>query len=147
MILGTSAAAEDTALLTDTIRSVIRRTDPVDGRAERVYRDGPVDRDLWAVLGTEIGVGALAVPEAAGGLGASFADVAAVLELLGAELCRVPVLSGVVAAAALSRCDGAPRAAELLAGIATGRPSSPRSSPHRVRTPDFGPNTWVTTCS
>ncbi|OLL19320.1 MULTISPECIES: acyl-CoA dehydrogenase family protein [unclassified Rhodococcus (in: high G+C Gram-positive bacteria)] len=120
MILGTSAAAEDTALLTDTIRSVIRRTDPVDGRAERVYRDGPVDRDLWAVLGTEIGVGALAVPEAAGGLGASFADVAAVLELLGAELSRVPVLSGVVAAAALSRCDGAPRAAELLAGIATG---------------------------
>ncbi|EME67023.1 acyl-CoA dehydrogenase [Rhodococcus ruber BKS 20-38] len=120
MILGSSTAAEDTALLTDTIRSVIRRVDPADGRSERVYRDGPVDRDLWAVLGSEIGVGALAVPEVAGGLGASFADVAAVLGLLGEELSRVPVLSGVVAAAVLSRCDGVRRAADLLAGIAAG---------------------------
>ncbi|MEE2033182.1 acyl-CoA dehydrogenase, partial [Rhodococcus sp. CC-R104] len=69
MILGNAAAPEDTALLTDTIRSVIGKADPAEDRSERVYRDGPIDRELWAVLGTEIGVGALAVPEQHGGLG------------------------------------------------------------------------------
>jgi len=120
MILSSAAGAEDTALLVDTIRAAVGRTDPADGRSERVYRDGPVDHDLWSVLGREVGVGALAVPESFGGLGTSYATVAAVLETLGAELTRVPVLGGVVAAGTLARCPEHPLAGDLLTGIAAG---------------------------
>lgn len=121
MILSSAVGAEDAALLTDTIRAVLGKADPADGRVERVYRDGPFDRDLWSVLGAEIGIGALAVPESAGGLGTSFAAVAAALELLGSELTRIPMVGSVVAAAALGRCADHPYAAELLAGLAAGR--------------------------
>ncbi|QHG83724.1 acyl-CoA dehydrogenase family protein [Rhodococcus rhodochrous] len=120
MILSSATGAEDTALLVDTIRAAVGRADPADGRTDRVYRDGALDRELWSVLGREIGIGALAVPENLGGLGTSFATVAAVLETLGAELTRVPVLGAVVAAAALTRCTEHPLAGDLLEGIASG---------------------------
>ncbi|MBS9376313.1 acyl-CoA dehydrogenase family protein [Rhodococcus sp. B50] len=120
MILSSAVDAEDTALLVDTIRAAVGRTDPADGRSERVYRDGPLDHDLWSVLGREIGVGALAVPEVHGGLGTSYATVAAVLETLGAELTRVPVLAGVIAATALAGCAEHPFARDLLEQIASG---------------------------
>ncbi|MBH0120338.1 acyl-CoA dehydrogenase family protein [Rhodococcus sp. NPDC003382] len=120
MILSSAVGAEDTALLVDTIRAAVGRADPADGRSERVYRDGPLDHDLWSVLGREIGVGALAVPETHGGLGTSYATVAAVLETLGAELTRVPVLGSVIAATALARCAEHPLARDLLEEIASG---------------------------
>ena len=120
MILSSAVGAEDTALLVDTIRVAVGRADPADGRSERVYRDGPLDHDLWSVLGREIGIGALAVPEAFGGLGTSYATVAAVLETLGAELTRVPMLGSVIAATALARCAEHPVARALLEEIASG---------------------------
>lgn len=67
MILSSATGAEDTALLVDTIRAAVGRADPADGRTDRVYRDGALDRELWSVLGREIGIGALAVPENLGG--------------------------------------------------------------------------------
>ncbi|MFF0816916.1 acyl-CoA dehydrogenase family protein [Rhodococcus sp. NPDC003318] len=122
MILGTTPADRaDRAMLVSTVEAAVDRIDPADGRSERVDRDGPFDRDLWALLSGEVGIGALAVPEDRGGLGASFADVAAVLAVLGAELSRVPYLSAVVATAALTDAPASAVADDHLGRIAAGR--------------------------
>lgn len=121
MILGTTPADRaDRDLLVATVEAAVHRLDPAEGRSERVDRDGSFDRDLWALLAREVGIGALAVPEDRGGLGASFADVSAVLTVLGAELSRVPYLSTVVATAALADAPASPVTDDHLARIAAG---------------------------
>jgi alkylation response protein AidB-like acyl-CoA dehydrogenase len=68
--------------------------------------------DPWARL-TELGAPALAVPESSGGFGAGLAEVHVVQYELGRTLHATPMLSAVLAAAALP--DG-----ELLATVAAG---------------------------
>ncbi|GAA4478801.1 acyl-CoA dehydrogenase family protein [Rhodococcus olei] len=121
MILGTTPTERaDSDILVSTVESAVHRLDPAGGRSERVHRDGPFDRDLWALLAGEVGIGALAVPEDRGGLGASLHDIAAVLTLLGAELSRVPYLSTVIATAVLADAPASTAADELLARIVAG---------------------------
>ncbi len=119
MILSSATGAEDTALLVDTIRAAVGRADPADGRTDRVYRDGALDRELCPYSAARSASALSPSPENLA-LGTSFATVAAVLETLGAELTRVPVLGAVVAAAALTRCTEHPLAGDLLEGIASG---------------------------
>ncbi len=121
MILGTTPAERaDTDMLVSTVESAVRRHDPVEGRSARIDRDGPFDRDLWSLLAGEVGIGALPVPEDRGGLGASFRDVSAVLTALGGELSRVPYLSAVVSAVALTGAPASPAVDNCLARIASG---------------------------
>jgi alkylation response protein AidB-like acyl-CoA dehydrogenase len=60
------------------------------------------DADLWARL-LEVGVVAMAVPEAAGGWGASLLDLALVAERVGAASAPAPVIEGQCAARLLAR--------------------------------------------
>jgi alkylation response protein AidB-like acyl-CoA dehydrogenase len=57
---------------------------------------------VWKRLTTELGLTGLAVPEAQDGSGASFAEVAVVLEEAGRTLLRAPLLSTAVAAMVLA---------------------------------------------
>ena len=100
-------AALDAAELAE-LRSTVREVATAAGYPERVreLEGSPTgsDADLWQVLATEIGVAAVGLPEAAGGLG-GLAEVLAVAEELGATLAPVPflassVLSGQVLAGA-----------------------------------------------
>ncbi|MGV9857887.1 acyl-CoA dehydrogenase family protein [Gordonia sp. NPDC003425] len=69
-------------------------------------------RELFGQLG-DFGVFATALPERCGGLGGSWADVAAMLQECGRRLVPGPIVATVAAAVALSASDD-PRAPELL---------------------------------
>lgn len=103
--------------LAGAVRSVIdRRWSPA---ALRAAIDSPsgFDGDLWSVLCEQVGVAALAVPEAHDGLGAGVRALQVVAEELGRHLIPSPFLgSAVLATTLLADTDEA----ELLAGLASG---------------------------
>ncbi|MEV6104520.1 acyl-CoA dehydrogenase family protein [Streptomyces sp. NPDC051940] len=84
--------------------------------------DGPYDPRLWRLLGAEMGLAGLLVPEKLGGAGASHREAAVVLEELGRRVAPLPFLtSSVVAAEVLLACDtGADAVAGLLGPLAGG---------------------------
>ena len=103
--------------LAGAVRSVIeRRWSPAALRAAIDAPEG-FDRELWSVLCEQVGVAALAVPEAYDGVGAGVRALQVVAEQLGRHLIPSPFLgSSVLATALLSETDEA----ELLAGLASG---------------------------
>jgi alkylation response protein AidB-like acyl-CoA dehydrogenase len=90
----------------------------------RAAMAGPAGYDpkIWERLTTELGLAALAVPEALGGAGAGPAEVAIAVEELGRLLLPSPYLSSAVATLALARAAAeCPDAAErYLPGLADG---------------------------
>ncbi|MET9325320.1 acyl-CoA dehydrogenase family protein [Tsukamurella sp. NPDC003166] len=103
--------------LAAAVHSVIdRRWSPAALRAAIDAPEG-YDRELWSVLCEQVGVAALAVPEAHDGVGAGVRALQVVAEELGRHLIPSPFLgSGVLATALLAGTDeGA-----LLAGLASG---------------------------
>ena len=78
------------------------------------------DPSVWKRLATELGLTGLAVPEAQGGSGASFADLAVVLEEAGRTLLRAPLLDTSVAAVVLADVG----ADDLLTGLLDGSGSA-----------------------
>nr|WP_239028635.1 acyl-CoA dehydrogenase family protein [Pseudonocardia acidicola] len=81
----------------------------------------PWDAELWRVLGTEVGVAGLVVPEELGGSGARIADLAVVAEALGGGLAPVPFFGTVaLATSALLVHAGDEVAREVLGRIAAG---------------------------
>ena len=88
----------------------------------RQVLDGDADHDLevWRRL-TELGLASILIPEAYGGAGGGFADLAPALRELGRGLVPSPlVASAVLAAGALLCLDDEPAKKELLPQIATG---------------------------
>jgi alkylation response protein AidB-like acyl-CoA dehydrogenase len=83
----------------------------------RAVEDDPTGHDagLWAEL-AGLGWPAIAVPEAHGGLGGSFADLAVLLHELGRQLASVPLIaSAVLGAAALTAAGDTAAAAASAA--------------------------------
>jgi alkylation response protein AidB-like acyl-CoA dehydrogenase len=127
---GRLAAGAATALLSETeeqrqLRAVLR--DLLAGEcgpeAVREQVAGPRgwDRGLWERLAGEIGVHGLAVPEAYGGAGYSFAELAVALQETGRVLCPAPLLPTVVLAGYALLLSGDRRAcARYLPRIAGG---------------------------
>lgn len=122
--------------LRSTVRSLLAARSPWSAVLARVESDEPHDTKLWATLAGEMGLAGLAVPESAGGAGASWRQVAVVLEELGAAVAPVPYLgSAVLATETLLTAAGdagadsafsaeARAAAELLAALASGQKSA-----------------------
>jgi alkylation response protein AidB-like acyl-CoA dehydrogenase len=111
---------EEQQELADTLRSLLDKR--ADSRAVRAAIDSEpgYDAELWQVLCAQVGVAALAVPEAYGGAGASLAETAVALEEVGRSLAPSPLLATSVATAALL-LDGSPAQREaLLPAIAAG---------------------------
>ncbi|MEV5572782.1 acyl-CoA dehydrogenase family protein [Spirillospora sp. NPDC052269] len=107
---------EEQRELAATVRSFLADRVPMRRVREIAESDEPYDRTAWTRLSSELGLAGLAVPEAHGGSGAGFGEVAAVLEELGAALTPVPYFSAVVAASLLVTLD----AKDLLPGVASG---------------------------
>jgi alkylation response protein AidB-like acyl-CoA dehydrogenase len=83
----------------------------------RAAESGP-DREAWRRLAKDLGVTGLIVPERHGGAEAGAAELAVVLEEIGAALLPAPFLSSsVLAAGLLVQLTGS---GDLLAGIASG---------------------------
>jgi alkylation response protein AidB-like acyl-CoA dehydrogenase len=80
------------------------------------------DAAVWTRLSGELGLTALAIPEAYGGAGFGRTEVSVVMEALGAALTPTPFFaSAVLAAEALLQLDDEAAAKDYLPGIASGR--------------------------
>ena len=100
--------------LRDAVRGLLARNGaPADGRGDRGW--------LWRRLCREVGVAGLAIPERYGGAGAGAAETGVVMEELGRDLTRSPMLgSAVLAAQALLATGDDAACARLLPAIAAG---------------------------
>ena len=107
--------SEEQTLLKDTIDRFLADRVPLD--AVRAYADGGSDNEIWAGL-TELGIPALLVPEAAGGLGLTPLDAAVVAESLGYHVCPGPFVSTAIMATSALRDAGGQdqRLADIAAG-------------------------------
>jgi alkylation response protein AidB-like acyl-CoA dehydrogenase len=113
------ALTEEQSDLVATVRTLIaKRTASMDLRAAIATPDG-YDTTLWQTLAEQIGVTALAVPEAYGGVGCSYIEAHLVLEELGATLTPSPFVGTLLATQVLAAA-GSPAAGELLERIAGG---------------------------
>jgi alkylation response protein AidB-like acyl-CoA dehydrogenase len=118
MMLGTTAEQEE---LRASVRRFLAARAPLIRVRELMETEDGTDRGVWEQAGIQLGLQGLAIPEAYGGVGFSFAEQAIVLEEFGAALYGGPYLaSAVLAATALlaSQDEGARR--DLLPGIAAG---------------------------
>jgi alkylation response protein AidB-like acyl-CoA dehydrogenase len=107
--------SQEQVLLQDSVNRFLDVQVPLE-RVRRFAENGG-DGDIWQGL-TDLGVPALLVPEAAGGVGLSCLDAALVAEALGYHTTPAPFLGSVAAplAIAYARTDRS----ELLADIAGG---------------------------
>ncbi|MFM8356614.1 MAG: acyl-CoA dehydrogenase family protein [Gammaproteobacteria bacterium] len=104
--------------LTDSVKRFLADAAPLN-RVRQFAQDGD-DRDIWAGL-TGLGIPALLVPEAAGGVGLSCLDAALVSEQLGYRATPSPFLGSAVALPVALRHAGSYADADaLLAAVAAG---------------------------
>jgi alkylation response protein AidB-like acyl-CoA dehydrogenase len=97
-----------------------RQSTEADVRRTMETDDG-FDPSLWTQLGTELGLGAIAVPEQYGGAGYGWPELAVVLEELGRSLACLPYFSSVVLAQGLLlAADDEPAALRWLPQLASG---------------------------
>jgi alkylation response protein AidB-like acyl-CoA dehydrogenase len=108
----------------DQLRRQVRRAlDAAGGvtAARKAMQPDAHDASLWRTLARELGLAALAIPEAHGGAGLTWVEVAAVAEELGGALACVPFLSSAcLATAAILGCAGPAQQAALLPTLAFG---------------------------
>ncbi|HEX5567554.1 MAG TPA: acyl-CoA dehydrogenase family protein [Streptomyces sp.] len=106
-----------------SVRALLTDRCPATSVLARCETAEPYDRELWQTLARDLGAAGLAVPEAAGGAGASVREAAVVLEELGRAAAPTPYLgSAVLATTALLALveDGGTEADALLAELASG---------------------------
>ena len=109
------------------------RAAPADVIA-RTERPETYDAKLWRTVAAEIGIAGLLIPEALGGAGASYRELAAAAEQFGAFAAPIPYLGSAVVATAtlMSAARSAVAADDLVAAPTTWRASA-RRPPGRRR--------------
>jgi alkylation response protein AidB-like acyl-CoA dehydrogenase len=103
--------------LRSSVRDLLEAKAPWPAVLARTETDELYDLALWAALARDTGIAGLAVPESAGGHGASWREVAVVAEELGRSVAGTPFLGSTVLATATALASGAD---ELIAGLAAG---------------------------
>jgi alkylation response protein AidB-like acyl-CoA dehydrogenase len=112
---------EEQEELRRTARSFLAtHSSPEKVRAAMASDDG-FDRDVWRRIGQEMGWTAILVPEEHGGLGLTYVELIALLEVMGATLLCSPFFSTICLAGNLLRIGGSQtQKKEYLPGIASG---------------------------
>ena len=119
MNLGVSAEQRE---LRDSVRRFLADRAPMSRVRELMETPDGTDRQVWQQAGAQLGLPGIAIPEAYGGAGFTFAEQAIVLAELGAALYGGPYLaSAVLAATALLAASDEAARRELLPGIASGQ--------------------------
>lgn len=105
MILDDLDAFETRAELADVLKTLFDKVSPHEELVARADRaaSGEFDRPLWDRLNQEVGVITLTVPEELGGSGATVAETAVVLELIGRRAAGIPFLGAFLTTEALVR--------------------------------------------
>ena len=112
--------SEEQRLLTDNVNRFLQEQAPLE-RVRTFADEGKAD-DIWSGL-AQLGISALMIPEASGGIGLAPLDAALVAECLGYHTTPVPYLgSAVLAPYAIAHADAGESAelSELLGQIAEG---------------------------
>jgi alkylation response protein AidB-like acyl-CoA dehydrogenase len=118
MILGVTEEQEE---LRASVRRFLADRAPISAVRELMETADGLDAGVWRQAGEQLGLQGIAIPEAYGGAGFSFAEQAIVLEELGAALYGGPYLaSAVFAAAALLASPDEDAKKRYLPGIASG---------------------------
>lgn len=115
----TFTRTEEQAMLAATVRELLESTADMDSVREASLSNTAIDRAVWNGL-AQMGVLGLHIPEEYGGAGYSFVETAIVFEELGRRLVPVPLLSSVIAAAAVLAAGTESQRAEYLPAIASG---------------------------
>lgn len=112
---------EDQLALVESVSNLLRdKCDPL--RVHKIFNvegDAEFDHELWSAL-CDMGVPAIMVPEAHGGLGLDLVDLAIVAEALGKVVAPVPLLGHALAALAISLGGSEAQKARWLPLLATG---------------------------
>jgi alkylation response protein AidB-like acyl-CoA dehydrogenase len=103
--------------LRDAVRGLVDRIGGVTTARRIMATDSGFDAGVWQRLTAELGLAGLAIDEDFGGQGATFVEQAVVVEELARIPFPVPVLGGILAAAATSDAD-------VLGRIAAGEPAA-----------------------
>ncbi|OYD60237.1 UNVERIFIED_ORG: alkylation response protein AidB-like acyl-CoA dehydrogenase [Burkholderia sp. CF145] len=114
------ALSQDQLMLTESLRRALDGESTLERVRETVDQAQPMNAEVWRTL-CDLGIPALLVPEAHGGLGLTLLDAAIVSEQLGRAVAPVPFLgSTVLAPLALREAGSAAQQAEWLPRIAAG---------------------------
>ncbi|AKM03866.1 acyl-CoA dehydrogenase family protein [Burkholderia pyrrocinia] len=123
------ALTDEQAMIRDAAADVLAERSASADVRRALEQSAGRDDALWAALAGELGWNALAVPEAAGGLGLGAVEQAMLMEQLGRRVACVPYFStACLAATALAGCD-TQLAAGWLAKIAEGACSATLALP------------------
>ncbi|MFG2002993.1 acyl-CoA dehydrogenase family protein [Spirillospora sp. NPDC048911] len=113
---------DDQQELAASVRAFLADTAPMSKVREIAESPDAYDADVWSRMTGELDLAALVVPESHGGAGAGHAEVAVVMEELGAALTPSPYLASAVLAANVLLESGDDAAIkDLLPAVATGR--------------------------
>lgn len=113
--------SDEQAMMRNALARLLAQKHGFEAR-QRFIAGGEADEaGIWPAL-AEMGLTALPLPEATGGLGGSMTDVVAICELFGAHLVAGPFLGSIVGfGRGLSRLDMSAEARPWLSGVAEGR--------------------------
>ncbi|WP_419689503.1 acyl-CoA dehydrogenase family protein [Burkholderia theae] len=127
------ALTDEQAMIRDAAADVLAERSASADVRRALEQSAGRDDALWAALAGELGWNALALPEAAGGLGLGAVEQTVLMEQLGRRVACVPYFStACLAATALAGCD-TPLAIGWLAKIAEGACSATLALPLDLR--------------
>lgn len=89
------ALSDEQRQLQSTLSKVLKDVAPLERVRQFAAADEPVAQDIWAAL-VDVGVSAILVPEALGGLGLGLLEAALVAEALGRSVAPAPYLGSAV---------------------------------------------------
>ncbi len=112
--------SDEQRMLQASVAGVLERVSPLERIRAFAAGDNSVAGEVWGAL-SELGVPALMIDEAHGGLGLTLLDAALVSEALGAAVAPVPFLGAVLAPLALQAAGSEAQQAEWLPKLASGK--------------------------
>jgi alkylation response protein AidB-like acyl-CoA dehydrogenase len=113
--------SEDERDLSAALADLLARQAAAADIIARIEGQETYDSALWRTVAAEIGIAGLLIPEALGGAGASYRELAAAAEQFGASVAPIPYLGSAAATAALlsaSRSAAADAPADIAGNVA-----------------------------
>ena len=111
--------SEEQTMLASALRDMLGDMVDMDRIRDASLTTAAIDRDVWKAI-ADMGLVGLTMSSAHGGADSPFTDLAVVFEELGRHVVPVPLLSSVMAAAALEKGGTEAQKAEFLPSIASG---------------------------
>ena len=115
----TFVRSDEQTMLATTVREFVDATGDLDRVREMSLTESAIDRELWDGL-AEMGLIGLHIPEEYGGAGFGMPELAVVFQELGRMVAPVPLLSSVLASAAILKAGTDDQKRDMLPRIASG---------------------------